>query len=177
MLSQEKQLDADTVTKNDVQEEEIIETEDNSTDVVEKDGQIGIVINACYGGYGISEKGKIALSDRGVKVVSYCIKRTNKVLIELIEEGKINMSGDYSKLRVKYIDKKYFDGPGFWKISEYDGSEHIEIDERGHDLWKQQQIAKSFYIQVGQILDGDQHNNEKIQQLKSLHVKTHELIE
>lgn len=172
MLCQEKQLDTDSVTTK-TQDSEISKKDDswckdNSTEVVEKNGKIGLVINVCFGDFDFSKEGKTALIERGVKTHPDYIKRTNKILINLIEEGKVQMNNLYSSLQIEYIDKKYFDGEGFWKINEYDGWEDIEIDYRAYNLWKKEQAFETFRIKIGQILDAGQDSDEKIKHLRSL---------
>lgn len=52
-----------------------------------------IVINSCYGGYGISKEAK--------EILGINIKRTDKKLIALVEErGSEFVSGGFAKLEV-----------------------------------------------------------------------------
>ena len=82
-----------------------------------------IVINDCYGGFGLSEeaeelyiqKKKISGSLRGD------ILRNDSVLAEVVETLGDKASGIYSKLKVVEIPDDVTD----WRIEEYDGWEHI----------------------------------------------------
>lgn len=82
-----------------------------------------IVINDCYGGFGLSEeaeelyvqKKNISGSFRGD------ILRNDSVLVEVVETLGDKASGIYSKLKVVEIPDDVTD----WRIEEYDGWEHI----------------------------------------------------
>lgn len=76
-----------------------------------------IVINACYGGFSLSEEAVNALGLRNSYDYVY---RTDKRLIELIESG-MDCSGRFADLEVVEIPDEATD----WEISEYDGSEEI----------------------------------------------------
>ena len=89
-----------------------------------------IVINACYGGFGVSED-FLKAYNIPYKKTSYggfyaeeSIERTDPRLIEYIETNGSEMaSGSYSRLVVREIPKgtKY-------RITEYDGYEGIETE-------------------------------------------------
>ena len=82
-----------------------------------------IVINKCYGGFGLSkeaeelyvQKKNISGSLRGD------ILRNDSVLVEVVETLGDKASGIYSKLKVVEIPDDVTD----WRIEEYDGWEHI----------------------------------------------------
>jgi hypothetical protein len=118
---------------------------DFATDVMEKHGKIGVAINFCFGGFGFSKELSQAMVERGVVTQDYYIKRTNKILIELLDEGKVSSKENGSDVRVQWVDKKYFQGPGFWKIEEYDGCERVDVDERAYDLWVKEQLFQDFF--------------------------------
>ena len=77
-----------------------------------------IVINACYGGF--------SLSDETAKLLGYIdgcawgIDRTNPNLVKLVEAGA-PVSGTFAKLKVVEIPEEVTD----WEISEYDGYEEV----------------------------------------------------
>lgn len=74
-----------------------------------------IVINDCYGGYGISEEARAELGR------SNCGRQDAK-LIELIEtKGSEYCSSSYAALEVVSIP----DESTYWEIIEYDGAEYV----------------------------------------------------
>lgn len=76
-----------------------------------------IVVNACYGGFGLSEK---AVEILGVD--EFEIERTNEKLIELIEsKGSEFVGAKYSKLKIIDLPADCTD----YTIVEYDGMETI----------------------------------------------------
>src|SRR6187402_3306951 len=106
-----------------------------------KDGAIGIAINTTFGGFDLSKEFKLALTKRGVECeYSYELERTNKILIELLDKGKINPNSRYgSDIEIYWIEKKYFQEKGFWTLEEEDGSEWVNINYRAYELWEKQQ--------------------------------------
>ena len=76
-----------------------------------------IVINECYGGYGLSDW---ALKELGIEY-SDEINRTQPDLISLVENFPEEVSGDFADLSVVEIPDETTD----WEISEYDGFESI----------------------------------------------------
>ena len=87
-----------------------------------------VVINTCYGGFGLSEDAKeryIELS--GQKPDSwYDLKRNDKYLVQVVEELGVWSYGPCALLKVVDIE------PGRWyRIKEYDGYEDIQY--RGID--------------------------------------------
>lgn len=84
-----------------------------------------IVINSCYGGYGISKEAK--------EILGINIKRTDKKLIALIKErGSEFVSSGFAKLEIVDIPDNATD----WEIDEYDGWESITyvIDGKIHHM-------------------------------------------
>jgi hypothetical protein len=100
---------------------------------------VKILINRCYGGFGISDE---ALKLYKQKVPSYNydsgyhIKRTDLILIEIFEEkGSEFVSGPFSDLQLQTIpDDCHYD------IEEYDGMEGIS------DTW--------IYVTEDELLNG-----------------------
>ena len=84
-----------------------------------------IVINKCYGGFGLSNFGKELLNIRDENSLS----RTNLELIHQIEEyGSDVISGDYSQLKVIEIP----DGIDY-EILDHDGLESVH---EAHRVWR-----------------------------------------
>lgn len=75
-----------------------------------------IVINKCYGGFGVSEEGLKMLNLKN----DWDVDRTDERLIELVESG-VDVNGFCAKLEVVEIPDEATD----WEISEYDGYEEI----------------------------------------------------
>lgn len=100
-----------------------------------------IVINRCYGGFGISKEASDKLIEHGFpefdnngysnrnedgELYAYDIERTNPILIKVVEElGTEKASGIYAELRVVEIpdDVNYY-------IDDYDGIETIHEEHR-----------------------------------------------
>lgn len=93
-----------------------------------------VVINTCYGGFGLSDKASYALAElKGVKLEVHMnfagstifknmpvIDRDDPDLVRVVEELGEEADGTFAKLKVVEIpdDVK-------WDIEEYDGSEWI----------------------------------------------------
>ena len=75
-----------------------------------------VVINRCYGGFGLS---KLAL-DKLDKEYSHTIKRNDKNLVSVVEELQEKSNGGYADLKVVEIPNNHY-----WYIEEYDGIEWI----------------------------------------------------
>ena len=76
------------------------------------------VLNACYGGFGLSD---FALEALGVEN-KYALKRNDPKLVELVETyGSEKVSSRYAELVVEEIPDTTTD----WTIQEYDGSETL----------------------------------------------------
>ena len=89
-----------------------------------------VVINDCYGGFGLTEAAlneyKIRKGVTDPNFYYYDIPRECPVLVEMVERGDVD--GDFSELKVVEIP----DGVN-WYIEEYDGLEHVA--ER-HRTWR-----------------------------------------
>ena len=88
-----------------------------------------VVINGCYGGFGLSdaalEEYKIRKDITDPNFYYYDIPRDCPVLVEMVERGDVDSV--YSDLRVVEIPDDVN-----WYIEEYDGLEHVA--ER-HRTW------------------------------------------
>jgi hypothetical protein len=76
-----------------------------------------IVINVCFGGFGLTEEAKKAL---GIEY-SEDIKRTDSRLVEMVETDAVNIADRFAELEVIEIPDEATD----WEINEYDGLESI----------------------------------------------------
>lgn len=82
-----------------------------------------IVINTCYGGFGLSEEAIKWLEDRGVGD-TYELSRHDPLLVECVETLKEKANNPYSRLAVIEIDGNLY------RVEEYDGKEWIEQPEK-----------------------------------------------
>ena len=88
-----------------------------------------VVINTCYGGFGLSEESlkEYKLRARITGDISYWnIPRDNEHLVAMVEEG-VNLDGQFSELKIVEVPDDVN-----WYIHEYDGMEHVA--ER-HRTW------------------------------------------
>jgi hypothetical protein len=104
-----------------------------------------VVINKCYGGFGVSEKGvawllangaspeKVRVQDSGLTdskwVYTVCtLERHDPLLVKMVETlGSEAASGDHAALEVRELEQPLY------RIDEYDGNENIE--EPKHVRW------------------------------------------
>lgn len=125
-----------------------------------------IVINACYGGFSLSETALYEYCRRkgitGADGITACgyrgtrIPRDDPVLVAVIQDLGETASGDCARLVVEEIDD---DSEGFWEIREYDGAEGIVIRTE----------ALSMNHRTVQILyDPGLTNEEKIRRLSAV---------
>jgi hypothetical protein len=90
---------------------------------------IKIVINRCYGGFGLSTMAEVAYKERANITdpdwSPYQIDRDDPILVHLVEELMDDVDSQYSKLKIVAIpdDVK-------WEIAEYDGMEWVAEQHR-----------------------------------------------
>lgn len=88
-----------------------------------------LVINVCYGGYGLSEEAEALL---GGEEEAYEYARTDDKLIEVVEKlGTERASGDYAELKVVELPENTTD----FSIDEYDGYETVVYVVDGKLYW------------------------------------------
>jgi hypothetical protein len=82
-----------------------------------------IVINKCYGGFGLSKEAEeLYVQKKNISgPLRIEILRNDSVLVEVVETLGNKASGKYSELKVVEIPDDVTD----WRIEEYDGWEHI----------------------------------------------------
>lgn len=83
-----------------------------------------IVINNCYGGFGLSDKALELIAQRKNttdRISHWGLKRDDADLIAVIEELGTEAEGHCSELRIEEFDEGVE-----YTISEYDGSESVE---------------------------------------------------
>ena len=80
-----------------------------------------IVINKCYGGFGISREAMDMYKQLGGESeYDGDIERDDPLLIKIVEEMKEKANNDYSKLSIIEIPSCVI-----WEIEEYDGIEWV----------------------------------------------------
>jgi len=86
-----------------------------------------IVINACYGGFGLSKEALALFNERSGTVVTYDIeiKRNDPILVEIVEQLGEAADNRFSELKVVEIPDDVQ-----WTIEEYDGNEWIAEKHR-----------------------------------------------
>jgi len=88
-----------------------------------------VVVNRCFGGFGLSKKATQWLTERGVTCgysdESIKVFRTHPLVIEVVETMGDEASGVYADLKIIEIP---FDGVEGWWIEEYVGMERVVPD-------------------------------------------------
>ena len=83
-----------------------------------------IVVNKCYGGFGLSDKAKTFLQEMGCSEPDY-LERNDPLLVQAVEFLGTAASDEYARLVVIEIP----DGV-LWEISDYDGMEKVVEQHR-----------------------------------------------
>ena len=88
-----------------------------------------IIINTCYGGFGLSEKALALFNERAgtVTIYEHDIARNNPILVEIVEQLGEAADGGYAELKVVEIPDDVQ-----WQIDEYDGNEWVA---EKHRIW------------------------------------------
>lgn len=87
-----------------------------------------VVINSCYGGFGLSQLAcDRYLEITGKSINKYSDDRADPVLVRVVEELQEEANGLYSELKIVEIPNDVE-----WQIEEYDGSEWIA---EKHRIW------------------------------------------
>lgn len=88
-----------------------------------------VVINACHGGFGLSEEAMTELKNRkritDPEFWEYDIKRDDPILVQLVEEMGKAVDSRYSELKVVDIPDDVE-----WTVMEYDGLEWVAEKHR-----------------------------------------------
>lgn len=86
-----------------------------------------IVINTCYGGFGLSKEALVLYSERSglVNICDQDIKRNDPILVEVVEQLGEDAGHCFAELKVVEIP-----GDVQWQIQEYDGNEWIAEKHR-----------------------------------------------
>jgi hypothetical protein len=86
-----------------------------------------IVINNCYGGFGLSKEALALYNERSGAVVTcdFNIKRDDPILVEVVEQLGEDAANRFAELKVVEIPDDVQ-----WQIEEYDGNEWIAEKHR-----------------------------------------------
>ena len=86
-----------------------------------------IVINTCYGGFGLSKEALALFNERTGTVITYDIeiKRNDPILVEIVEQLGESANGHLAELKVVEIPDDVV-----WGIEEDDGHEWIAEKHR-----------------------------------------------
>ena len=84
-----------------------------------------VVINKCFGGFGLSKEALILLGQESDSFYWMDDKRTDSLLVEVVEELGERASGEYAKLKVVELPEDVQ-----WSIRERDGNEWIAENHR-----------------------------------------------
>ena len=85
-----------------------------------------IVINACFGGFGLSEKA-VSILGEGY-AYEWDIQRDDPELVRVVEALGEEANGECAQLKVVEIPEDVA-----WEIKEYDGNEHVA---EKHRTWR-----------------------------------------
>ena len=88
--------------------------------------EVEIVVNACYGGFGLTPEALDAYRARCVPPLSdeNDIPRHDPVLVGVVKEMGTSAFDRHAQLELRRIPAQY---TNFYRIHEYDGNESIEI--------------------------------------------------
>jgi len=88
-----------------------------------------IVINTCYGGFGLSKQALALFNERSGTVVAYedKIMRDDPILVEVVEQLGEDAADRFAELKVVEVPDDVQ-----WQIEDYDGKEWIA---EKHNTW------------------------------------------
>ena len=88
-----------------------------------------VVINTCYGGFGLSVRARKEYCKlAGIIEKDFYdreVARDDPYLIKVVKELGMSANGDHANLKIVEIP-----GDVSWHIAEYDGAEHVAEDHR-----------------------------------------------
>ena len=123
---------------------------------------VEIMINARYGGFGISKEGMEEYHKRcpGTDEIDYYdIARHDPVMIQIIKEMGAQVNDTYSHIKLKKIPSQYV---RHYSIHEYDGMESVTIDyntykiDMSKEILRDQNLSKSDKLtRISAILNAD----------------------
>lgn len=118
-----------------------------------------IVINTCYGGFGLSDEAcKLLNIKNDYKYIDYA-KRGDPKLVEVVEKLGEKANGNCAKLKIEEVEGKF-------KINYYDGIESIirlGYDEEDEDILDTEELKGNYKVRL---------NKDEIKELISALQKT-----
>ena len=98
-----------------------------------------VVINTCFGGFGLSDKAVAKyLEKSGVEFKYWEVQRDDPYLVEVVEELGESANGSNAELAIRVIHDDAVNASA-WTIQEYDGCEGVDINYSAIEVWRQQQ--------------------------------------
>lgn len=79
-----------------------------------------VVINTCFGGFGLSNKAEVWIKVRNLTDDIWDLPRDHPLLVECIETLGDEANGRHAELKIVEIPENVE-----WHIAEYDGREHV----------------------------------------------------
>lgn len=133
-----------------------------------KEEMIEVLYCNVYGAWNLSKKAIKMYRDRKGKInpedtedsIYFCgiEERHDPILLEIYKELGTEFDGKYSRSEIEEIPKKY---ENYYRISEYDGLETVDIDYHKYD--------KDMYkIGIETILKSEMNNDDKIKELEKI---------
>lgn len=117
--------------------------------------KVPYIINRRHGGYGYSTKAideynkRRTKSNPDLKNLDYkddwIIRRTNKIMVEIVKEMGDEASGKYAGLDIWYVNKDLIN---YIVRSEYDGLENITYDVNKYKVDKIKEIIESTVTEI-----------------------------
>lgn len=134
-----------------------------------------IVINTCYGGFGLSDEAcKLLNIKNDYKYIDYA-KRGDPKLVEVVEKLGEKANGNYAKLKIEEVE-------GRFKINYYDGIESIiELgydNEEDKDILDTEKLSGIYKVklnkdEIKELISALENNDYKN---KSLIIKLKDII-
>jgi hypothetical protein len=103
-----------------------------------------VVINGCYGGFSLSKEATEKIRKEYPNFDEHKLSRHDPLLIKVIEELGEDANGHFAILKFREISTDLID---YYRISEYDGIEELEIDWK---RWFMDMLPKLTNDNVGE---------------------------
>lgn len=107
---------------------------------------VEIMVNTCYGGFGLSEAAMDEYRKRcpgNENVDYYDIDRHDPVMVQILKQMGEAAFGAFSRIKLKKIPVQYLD---HYSISEYDGLEHVVIHYNSYKIDTAKAILRDRHL-------------------------------
>lgn len=130
---------------------------ENSLGKYQEPVKVGYVLNVCYGGFGLSKWALDQLKDsaRADEYNPY-LERTDKRLIELIQEHGDKVNGSCASLYIQYMPEEYYNYDCY-TINEYDGVESLVLQYEKYKLLKITEILYNDQLSYEERISQQKH--------------------